>query len=64
MSKQTEVVKNAYAVRYKYVRPASSGPFKGMCMIFDKPAKGDTIYAPFGPAIVISVRKVASGVVK
>lgn len=48
-------------ISYRYVDPSPAGPFKGsMTETFrgDPPRKGDEIYAPFGRAVITSVRAV------
>lgn len=51
-----------YVVRYAYVTPAPSGPFRGKVVMDTKPAKGDSIYGPFGAARVTSVTLVKRAV--
>ncbi len=45
-----------YRIRYSYDNPCSAGPFKGTTTSAAKYSKGDTIYALFGAATVISCR--------
>lgn len=45
-----------YRIRYSYDNPCSAGPFNGTTTSAAKYSKGDTIYAAFGAATVISCR--------
>lgn len=47
-----------YKVKYQYLNPSRSGPFRGHCVQADKQEKGDEIYACFGRAVVVSCYKV------
>ena len=49
-----------YRISYIYESPSPAGPFKGRTVMDYKPAKGDSIRAMFGSAIVKSVREVKS----
>lgn len=47
-----------YTVSYTYVRPGGAGPFKGRTTTTEKYVKGETIWAVFGEAVVVSCRAV------
>ncbi len=47
-----------FKIRYVYDNPSCAGPFKGSATSAAKYSKGDTIYAVFGSATVISCRGV------
>jgi hypothetical protein len=47
-----------YKVSYTYDNPSGAGPFKGKMTIDYKVIKGDTIFAYFGRATVVSCRVV------
>lgn len=47
-----------YKVTYTYDNPSAAGPFKGSMRIDYKVSKGDTIFAPFGRATVVSCRMI------
>ncbi len=51
-----------YQVAYRYVSPSGAGPFKGRTTTRTKYAKGDTIWAVFGEAVVTSCRLVKEAV--
>jgi hypothetical protein len=48
-----------YIIRYVYDNPSGAGPFKGKITTLEPYLKGDTIFAPFGRATVVSCRKTA-----
>lgn len=48
---------SAYVITYRYVRPGPAGPFKGRATESRKYAKGETIWAVFGEAVVTSCRE-------
>ncbi len=47
-----------YKVTYTYDNPSGAGPFKGSMKVNEKYSKGDSIYAIFGRATVVSCRLV------
>jgi hypothetical protein len=47
----------SYLIHYRYANPSPAGPHKGKATMPDKYAKGDTIIALFGRAIVTSCSK-------
>ena len=49
-----------YRISYRYVNPGPGGPFRGQD-VFDmptKPVKGETIWAMFGMAAIVSASRV------